>query len=109
MELEQAIKFRLEYFYDLKVDNDPLLSQMVLELCRLAITYHKIYTSHWFGELITSLYLMTNSTVRVIILTDDKRLAVGRIMGDKVAVDKLECGLQDDFVSLYSAKAVILI
>lgn len=108
MEILLALKTRLKYFYGQGVENCTALAYMLQDLLTLSDKYPKIYNSMWIGD-IASMYLMTNSTVRVIMLTKDKRLIIGRINGASVIVDKLECGITDDSVLLTEAKIVIVL
>lgn len=108
MEIRLTIVARLRYFYGQKVEECTALEYLVHDLALLSDKYPKIYNSLWIGD-ITSMYLMTNSTVRVIMLTGDKRLIIGRINGSSVIVDKLECGIMDDSVLLTEAKIVIVL
>ncbi len=108
MEILLALKSRLKYFYEQSVDSCTALSYLAQDLTTLSDKYPKIYNSLWIGD-ITSMYLMTNSTVRVIMLTGDKRLIIGRINGSSVIVDKLECGIMDDSILLTEAKIVIVL
>lgn len=109
MEITLTIRTRLQYFYGQKVENCAVLEFLLQDLALLSDKYPKIHNSVWIGNHITDLYLMSNSTVRVIMLTNDKRLIMGRICGDRVNVDKLECGITDDSVALVEARAVIVI
>ena len=108
MEIPLTLKTRLKYFYGQGVDKCTALEYLSQDLLTLSDKYPRIYNSIWIGD-ITSMYLMTNSTVRVIMLTNDKRLIIGRINGSSVIVDKLECGITDDSVLLTEAKVVIVL
>ena len=108
MEILLTLKARLKYFYGQSVESCTALDYLSQDLLTLSGKYPKIYTSIWLGD-ITSMYLMTNSTVRVIMLTKNKRLIIGRIKGDQVIVDKLECGITEESVLLTEAKVVIII
>lgn len=108
MEILLTIKTRLKYFYGQKVEACTALEYLAQDLLILSEKYSTIYNNVWIGD-ITSMYLMANSTVRVIILTDDKRLIIGKISNGKVIVDKLECGITEDSVLLTQAKVVIII
>jgi hypothetical protein len=108
METELTIKARLKYFYGEKTESCAALDFLKQDLVSLSNKYPKICTNIWVGD-IASMYLMTNSTVRVIMLTKDKRLIIGRINGASVIVDKLECGITDDSVLLTEAKIVIVL
>ncbi len=106
--MELTISARLKYFYGEKTETCAALDYLKQDLVLLSNKYPKIYNSIWVGD-ITSLYLMSGSTVRVIMLTDDKRLIIGKINNDVVVVDKLECGITEDSVLLTKAKAVIIV
>lgn len=108
MEIRLTIATRLRYFYGQKIEECAALEYLAQDLVLLCEKYPKICTSAWLGD-ITSLYLMANSTVRVIMLTNDKRLVIGRINGGRVIVDKLECGITDDSVLLTQAQAIVVI
>ncbi len=108
METELTIKARLKYFYGEKTESCTALDFLKQDLVSLSNKYPKICTNIWVGD-ITSLYLMSNSTVRVIMLTNDKRLIIGKINGGTVVVDKLECGITEDSLLLTQAKAVIIV
>ena len=108
MEIRLTIVTRLRYFYGQKVEECTALEYLVHDLTLLSEKYPKICTTAWLGD-ITSLYLMANSTVRVIMLTNDKRLVIGRINDGRVIVDKVECGITDDSVLLTQAQAIIVI
>lgn len=108
MEIRLTIATRLRYFYGEKVESCTALEYLAQDLTKLTEKYPKICTTAWLGD-ITSLYLMANSTVRVIMTTHDKRLIIGKINNNSVIVDKLECGITEDSVPLTLAKAVIII
>lgn len=109
MESALTIKTRLQYFYGEKTESCNALEFLLQDLVMLSEKYPKIYSTVWIGDTITSLYLMSNSAVRVIMLTKDKRLIIGKINGDRVIIDKLECGIIDDSVILTEARSVIVI
>lgn len=109
MESTLTIKTRLQYFYNEKTEACSALDFLLQDLVMLSEKYPNIYNTVWIGDTITSLYLMANSAVRVIMLTKDKRLIIGKIKGDSVVIDKLECGITDDSVILSEARSVIVI